>query len=602
MRLAAVASLVALAPLALAWPEETAPPFAIKDARIVVKPGKTLEHATIVFRGGLVEAVGADVAPPPDAIVEDGRGLTVYPGFIDAGCAFPLEPSSAEAQRAREGARPDLQADPPIATPEARRKGIRAALDLAAAAFLDGDRRREERRAGFAAALAVPPHGFLAGKSALLALGERPRRSSVVQAPSFLHASLDPADGEWSYPHTLMGATAHVRQAFADALRQRELEERAAKKKPGPRPAFDPDLDALLPAVDRKLRVAFAADSEEDVRRALALATDLGLDLVVTDARRAAKAAPLLRSAHVPVILSLAWSPRPKPATLEPDPSPSERKGRTGKPLEGPFYSIRPALAEPAPIGPQARAAKPPAEKKDRIDPTEEPAAVFADRERKRDDEVRTLERFFQAGVPVAVSSLGLHGPAEVRERLREAIKAGLPEEAALAALTRDAALVLGLGDRLGTLERGKLAFATVMTGSLGDEKAHVRFTVVDGARLEAEKLDEDLRLARLAGRYRFDAVAVRGELVLEAFAGKLSARVVLESGKEVAISQVQFEGDRVKLSLPKDALPSEKKDVAIDALWIGPDALEGTATFSDGARTFRADRLPPRQGDDDAK
>src|SRR4051794_22346621 len=107
-----------LIPLAvLAAPNEGPPPLAIKDARIVVAPGKTIERGTIVFRDGRVEAVGANVVPPPDALVEDGRGLTVYPGFIDAGCPFPIEATTPEAQKAREGAEPNLQEDPPIETP-----------------------------------------------------------------------------------------------------------------------------------------------------------------------------------------------------------------------------------------------------------------------------------------------------------------------------------------------------------------------------------------------------------------------------------------------------------------------------------------------------
>ncbi|MBI3723676.1 hypothetical protein HY251_06945, partial [bacterium] len=109
----------------LAGPSEP-PPYAIKDARVVVGPTKTLERATIVFRGGVVVAVEPDAKIPADAIVEDGRGLTVYPGFIDALAAFPLEPSSPEAARAKEGLQPNLQEDAPIATPEARRKGIRS--------------------------------------------------------------------------------------------------------------------------------------------------------------------------------------------------------------------------------------------------------------------------------------------------------------------------------------------------------------------------------------------------------------------------------------------------------------------------------------------
>src|SRR5262249_19511231 len=58
--------------------------FAVRDARVVVEPGKVLDKATIVVRDGVIEAVGPDVKVPPDALVIDGKGLTVYPGFVDA--------------------------------------------------------------------------------------------------------------------------------------------------------------------------------------------------------------------------------------------------------------------------------------------------------------------------------------------------------------------------------------------------------------------------------------------------------------------------------------------------------------------------------------
>ncbi len=603
-------AVIALTPFAWAGNRDHPPPLAIKDARIVVAPGKVIEKGTIVFRDGRIEAVGANVTPPPDALVEDGRGLTVYPGFIDAGAPFPIEAAAPEAQKAKEGAQPNLQEDPPLETPEARRKGIRAALDLAQSALVDGDRRNQERRAGFTAALAVPPRGFLAGRSALVALGDRPRRSSILVASSFLHAAFEGPEGErGGYPNTPMGAHAHIRQAFADAARQRELEERAARRAPGPRPAFDPDLAALLPAIDRKLRVAWAADTDEDVQRALKLGAELGLELAITDARHAGKSAAALRRAHVPVILSLAWAPKPKPATLEADPDPPQRKGRSGKPLEGPFFSVRtgafPMAIDPAPIGTitegKGKGKGKGKEQAERIDPSQEPRAVFEERERKRAEEVNALKLLHAAGVPVAISSAGLKEPGEVRERLREAIKAGLAEEAALAVLTRDAALVLGVSDRLGTLAVGKLAFATVMTSNLADEKAKVRFTIVDGEKLDAEKIDDDQKLLRLAGKFRFDAGGVKGELWLEPVANRLTARVKVE-GKEAALSAVSFENDRLKLTLPKDVLASATKEVPVDAKWIAPDALEGTASFADGARVFRADReaVPHRRGTED--
>src|SRR5438067_13187912 len=59
--------------------------YAVRDARVVVEPGTVLPRATVVVRDGLIVAVGPDVPVPPDAAVTDGKGLTVYAGFFDAG-------------------------------------------------------------------------------------------------------------------------------------------------------------------------------------------------------------------------------------------------------------------------------------------------------------------------------------------------------------------------------------------------------------------------------------------------------------------------------------------------------------------------------------
>ncbi|HJZ92608.1 MAG TPA: hypothetical protein VKE40_17160, partial [Gemmataceae bacterium] len=61
-------------------------PHAIKNARVVVSAEKTIPSATVLLRDGLItDVLEGDVPIPPDAVVIDGKGLTVYPGFIDAG-------------------------------------------------------------------------------------------------------------------------------------------------------------------------------------------------------------------------------------------------------------------------------------------------------------------------------------------------------------------------------------------------------------------------------------------------------------------------------------------------------------------------------------
>ena len=71
--------------------------YAVKGAKIVTVSGATIDNGTIVMRDGVIQAVGAAVAIPADAIVTDGAGLTVYPGLIDMASSAPLEATAQAA-------------------------------------------------------------------------------------------------------------------------------------------------------------------------------------------------------------------------------------------------------------------------------------------------------------------------------------------------------------------------------------------------------------------------------------------------------------------------------------------------------------------------
>src|ERR1043165_3550713 len=64
--------------------------FALRNARIVTVSGPDIENGTVVIRDGKIEAVGANVSVPSGAQTIDGRGLSIYPGMIDAGTSMGL--------------------------------------------------------------------------------------------------------------------------------------------------------------------------------------------------------------------------------------------------------------------------------------------------------------------------------------------------------------------------------------------------------------------------------------------------------------------------------------------------------------------------------
>src|SRR5882672_1720949 len=64
--------------------------FAIVGARIVTVSGATIENGTLLIQNGKIAAVGANVAVPSGAEKIDGKGLSVFPGMIDAGTNMGL--------------------------------------------------------------------------------------------------------------------------------------------------------------------------------------------------------------------------------------------------------------------------------------------------------------------------------------------------------------------------------------------------------------------------------------------------------------------------------------------------------------------------------
>ncbi|MEO8623339.1 MAG: amidohydrolase family protein [bacterium] len=64
--------------------------FAIKNAKIFPVSGPEIANGTVVISGGKIQAVGANVAIPAGAQVIDGTGLSIYPGMMDSGTSLGL--------------------------------------------------------------------------------------------------------------------------------------------------------------------------------------------------------------------------------------------------------------------------------------------------------------------------------------------------------------------------------------------------------------------------------------------------------------------------------------------------------------------------------
>jgi hypothetical protein len=403
--------------------------YAIKNARIVPVSGAVIENGTVVVAKGLIAAVGTNVTIPPEAWVIDGSGLTVYPGLIDAGTNLGLPPEEgAEQAGAAGGGRGRRRASPtgPIATGPEDRPGT-SPWRVAADELKTDDKRIETwRNAGFTTALTMPDGGIFPGQATVIDLAGERAGDYVVHAMATLPISLKPTDGWFTFPDSLMGTIGYVRQVFDDTAWYAQAEPMyEANPTKAERLPYDRTEATLHHALERNEIILVPGNNSVQILRALRLANEWKIRAVLYGGQQGYEVTDALAAGKIPVLVSLKWPERAKDA--DPDGEQTLRELRF----------------------------------RDRAPGT--PAALA------------------KAGVKFAFCSDGLSEPKDIFKSVKKATDAGLSPDAALRALTLDAADILGLGDRMGSIAPGKIANLVVTDGDIFGEKTKVKDVFVDG-------------------------------------------------------------------------------------------------------------------------
>jgi len=213
--------------------------FAIINARLVTGSGTVIAHGNLIIRDGLIVAVGPKAPVPPDAEVIDGKGMVVYPGFINAATADLLDPKKTAIPQA--GRTVSFRKDVLAATRPDNRRGLTPEHRAAQSLALTAAKLAALRQAGFTEAHVVPSGRIASGLGVLVTTGGGPVRESVLigstmsQFQIFAYRARGRTGN--SYPATLMGATAHLRQAFLDARRDATWQQLFQLNRPNiPRP------------------------------------------------------------------------------------------------------------------------------------------------------------------------------------------------------------------------------------------------------------------------------------------------------------------------------------------------------------------------------
>src|SRR5215212_1391640 len=402
--------------------------YAITNARIVTVSGASIDRGTVVIRNGLIAAVGANVSAPPDARIIDGAGLTVYPGLIDSYTNLALPEASPSPSPGGGGGGGFFAAPPPrpAGGPNSTQlPGLQPEVMVEDVIRLGGTEIESSRNVGITTALTLPRSGIWIGQSALINLAGDTPQQMIVRSPVAMHVGFTPLRG--SYPGSLMGVFATLRQMMLDAQRYRDSMQIYDRSPRGTRrPEVDRSLAALVPVIEGRMPVVMLANSEREISRALDLATEFKLRLIIAGGRESDRLTERLVKQNVPVLLSLNLPRRTTAAIPEADP---------------------------------------------------EPLRVL----RERVAAQQTAGKLAKAGVRFGFQSGSLTNMSDLLVNAARTIENGLPATDALRAFTIWPAQILGVENQLGSIEPGKIANLTVMRGDLFDRNSRVAHVFIDG-------------------------------------------------------------------------------------------------------------------------
>ncbi|MFN3959713.1 MAG: amidohydrolase family protein [Parvularculaceae bacterium] len=285
------AALAATAALAQGEPSAANDTLIVQNARLYTMAdanGGLIENADVIVRGGVIVAVGQDVAAPEGARAYDAKGRIVTPGIFAPWSQLGL----VEIGLDQESNDSSPEGDYPHS----------AALDAADAFNPASTLIAINRAGGVTRAATAPEPGakLFGGQGAIVSLSgaaESVTRERALQSVAMGYA------GAARSGDTRMGAWADFREAIEEA--------RAYAANPGGyalRPRMTGlslnDLAALAPAARGAQPLVVAANGAADLRMLIKTKARYGLNVIVLGGTEAHLVAKELAAAQIPVILN----------------------------------------------------------------------------------------------------------------------------------------------------------------------------------------------------------------------------------------------------------------------------------------------------------
>jgi imidazolonepropionase-like amidohydrolase len=388
--------------------------YAFTNATIVKDGQTTLQNATWVIKDGKIVAVGSNLNVPRDAVVIDCKDKYIYPSFIDAYSDYGISDPASLPRSFNFSAPAQLTSNKRGAY--GWNQALRSDVDAYAIFAVDDNKAKPLRDAGFGTVLTHQKDGIARGTGAVVTLANKKENLVMVKERASAHYSLSKGSSTQSYPGSLMGVIALLRQTYIDGQWYKA------------NPAGE-GTNLTLQAWNNQqsLPQIFEANDKWNDLRADKVGDEFGVQYIIKGGGNEYQRIAEIAATKAPFIITLNF-----PEAMD---------------VEDPNDARFVALAdlkhwELAPTNPAA------------------------------------LEK---ANIPFCLSAADLRDVKTFLPNLRKAIENGLSESKAFDALTKTPATLLGIYDKTGSLEAGKLANFIITSGPVFSDKTNILQNWVQG-------------------------------------------------------------------------------------------------------------------------
>ncbi|HTN07946.1 amidohydrolase family protein [Agriterribacter sp.] len=507
--------------------DERSGTYIFTNATIVKDAQTTLPNASLLIQQGKIIAVGNHITVPKDAVVVDCNGKYILPSFIDMYSDYGI-PVPQRASRAFSYSTP-AQLTSNTKGAYGWNEAIKADADAAALFATDNDKAKDFRAIGFGVALTHRKDGIARGTGTLVTLADKKENLVIIKEKASAHYAFSKGTSTQSYPTSLMGVIALLRQTYLDA----------AWYKNNPT-AEGVNLSLQAWNNNQPLPQVFDAGDKWADLRADRIGDEFGVQYIIKGGGNEYQRIKEIAATGAAYILPVNY--------------------------------------------PQAM---------DVEDPDNARLVSLNDLKHWELAPVNTAA-FEKAGINFCLTPADLKDSKQFLPNIRKAINNGLSEQKALEALTKTPAMLLGVYDKVGSIEAGKLANFLITSGPVFHEKTIVYQNWVQGEKYTVQDVDwEDIK-----GVY---------SLVLHSAKGDVTYTIDVKSSRAASIinadtlqTKFSFNGKLVNLSFPPGK--NSKSLIRLSGVVNNDDAWKGNGSDEEGnALLWSANFIKPAAGKADS-